>query len=358
MRVISPRPLPPASCTEARRGRPGWAASLGVAFAIAASTASAGERGFTPASVARATTSIRIELRPAAEVDHAEVTVGDVAVITTGDLQMLQRLVDLPIGPAPRTDAAVRIDRRRLMRWIRSRTGVESSQIVWTGPSTTVVRRAMREISGQAVARAAEERLRAALASDQRRLVLHVRQIPRALAAPAGPLRLEARPVPPTEVVPRRLTVWVDVWVDDRFVRTVPVGFDVGVFGPAYVATRGHAAGQILAPAELAIREVEWSGRDAPLLDPGAPDTSKPLRLRRRVAAGEPLTRAETEQAPAVARGEWAVLRATQGSVQLETRVEVLQDGRSGQAVRVRLPSGHDVILARVTGPGAVEMQP
>jgi len=58
-----------------------------------------------------------------------------------------------------------------------------------------------------------------------------------------------------------------------------------------------------------------------------------------------------------VARGGWATLRATEGMVQIESRVEVLQDGAPGQLVRVRLPDSASSILAQVTGPGVVEVR-
>lgn len=58
---------------------------------------------------------------------------------------------------------------------------------------------------------------------------------------------------------------------------------------------------------------------------------------------------------PAVARGTHAVLAWRNGLVELETRVEVLQDGQPGQMVRVRGMTGPGTLLARVLGPGRLE---
>jgi flagella basal body P-ring formation protein FlgA len=175
------------------------------------------------------------------------------------------------------------------------------------------------------------------------------------MIVPAGPIDIEVRPVPRDAVLSRRLTVWVEVWVDGSFVRAVPVGFDMRVFGPAYVATEMLPVGHLLAPSSLTVREVDWSGRTAlPIDSQGAVDG---LRLRRPLAAGDTVTRAHVEAAPLVARGDWATLRASQGVVALESRVEVLQDGMSGQSVRVKLPHASSAILARVTGRGTVEVR-
>lgn len=68
------------------------------------------------------------------------------------------------------------------------------------------------------------------------------------------------------------------------------------------------------------------------------------------------MTRADVETAPLVTRGGWALLRSARGPVELESRVQVLQEGHSGQTVQVRLPNGNAVIAALVTGPGTVEV--
>ncbi|MNV36981.1 flagellar basal body P-ring biosynthesis protein FlgA [compost metagenome] len=81
-------------------------------------------------------------------------------------------------------------------------------------------------------------------------------------------------------------------------------------------------------------------------------------RLRKPLKAGEVLTRAHLESMPAVVRGNWALLQARSGDVAVESRVEVLQDGREGQLVRVKVPGAKGEVLARVTGPGQVEVQP
>ncbi|HSW16101.1 MAG TPA: flagella basal body P-ring formation protein FlgA [Ramlibacter sp.] len=72
------------------------------------------------------------------------------------------------------------------------------------------------------------------------------------------------------------------------------------------------------------------------------------------VAAGPADVRAPL----AVERGQWAQLRSGAGTVLVETRVEVLQDGRTGDRVRVRQPLAPSSMLARVVGPGQLEVAP
>jgi flagella basal body P-ring formation protein FlgA len=81
------------------------------------------------------------------------------------------------------------------------------------------------------------------------------------------------------------------------------------------------------------------------------------FRLRHAVRGGDVLARALVEPLPAVTRGDWVRLQTNEGAVSLESRAEALQDGRAGQVVNVRLANARSSILARVRGPGLVEVQ-
>jgi flagella basal body P-ring formation protein FlgA len=46
------------------------------------------------------------------------------------------------------------------------------------------------------------------------------------------------------------------------------------------------------------------------------------------------------------------------GTIQLESRAQALEDGRAGQSIQVRLVSSTDAILAKVTPNGQLELLP
>lgn len=299
---------------------------------------------------------VRIELLSDVGVRQSEVTLGDVAHLTTRDMAAIRQLVDLSLGLVPRTGEVVRLKRENLVRWIRARTGIEMSDIVWTGADTSNVHLVLGVLSGDKVASTAEKALRAALAKQGLRADIETGHMPTDVRIPRGKIALKVRQIPESAVLASHVSVWVDIWVDKDFVRTVPVDFDLAVFGPAYVATQDISLGQRLRPSVLQRREVRWSGRNAPPLL-AADDELSTLQLRRPLTVGGVLTRGHVKTAPMVARGGWATLRATEGMVRIESRVEVLQDGASGQLVRVRLPDSASSIVAQVTGPGVVEVR-
>lgn len=335
---------------HARRWRHGLAV---VGSLLLAGRAAGGERAEPAALTERRPAPIRIELGAEVEVKQPRVKLGDVAKLAAADPATLQRLADLSLGQAPAAGHAFRLERERLSRWIRAQTGIGAELIEWAGPAVSDVRLSARLLSGDAIAECAIESVRARRSGTEMRIEPSVNQRPPDQAIPLGRLELRARPLPEADLLAKRLSLPVEIMVDGRLVRAVPVSLDLKAFGPAVVATQRQSAGEPLQTSAFEVREVEWSGRD---LLPVQRARREALRLRRPVEPGTLLTRAHVEPAPVVAQGDWATLHVRQGLLDLERRVEVLQDGRAGERVRVKLKTAGPAILARVTGPGTVEV--
>ncbi|MDQ8033159.1 MAG: flagella basal body P-ring formation protein FlgA, partial [Bordetella sp.] len=75
-------------------------------------------------------------------------------------------------------------------------------------------------------------------------------------------------------------------------------------------------------------------------------------------AAGQPVAARDLGSKPAVARGQSASLDVRHGSIRVESQVEVLQDGKVGDVVRVRARAAEQPLLARVVAPGQLQMAP
>lgn len=296
---------------------------------------------------------VRIELRAEVQIAGPMVRLGDVAVLDTLELPTLTRLAALPLGPAPRTGTVVRLERAPLSRWIQARAAVRPERIRWAGAEFTAVRLAESTVPGASILQTAREAITEAAERLGLRAELAAAQ-PQDVSVPAGAVELRPRSVPRAAVLSRHPSVWVDLWVEGRFVRTVPVSFDLTAYGPALVATDRRRPGDPLDRGAVEVREVPWSGGE-PL--PIA-EVDRPLRLRRPIEPGMTITRAHVEPAPLVRRGSFATLRASHGHVSIESKVEVLEDGRPGQTVRVRAASAEGAVLARVTGVGALEVVP
>jgi flagella basal body P-ring formation protein FlgA len=264
------------------------------------------------ATGAQADSRASIELLPQAQVTGDTVSLGQVAHLRSGELALLRRLVDLPIGRVPRDGQPASVQREALARWVQRETGLGPHDLAWQGSEAARVLRVTHQVKGSELALAASEALRTWLSQRGVGGALQAARLPRDIDVPAGDVQLRPRSMDGAALRSRML-VWVEVWADASFVRAVPVPFSV----------------------------------DATLL---AAPASAPA------AAATPLPR---EQQPVlVERGGWATLRSTDGVVALESKVTVLQDGRVGEQVRVRAPGGGGIVFARVVGPAQLELAP
>lgn len=317
---------------------------------------------------------VSIELRPQVKLDQGSVRLGDIAFLTTRDLPTLRRLMALPLGPAPRPGSPALLDRDTIVRWVEARSGlqtvdsalrVQSPAIRWTGASETEIESAAQQLPGETVVSAARSALLNWLSQRSVRAEVEPVSTARDLLLPPGVPTLRVRPLANQAQPTRRMLVWVDAWVDNRFVRTTAVTFEVGAWAPVAVATtdvgRGATIDPVMLRGAMETREVDLTTvrQGTPVaVKAGGESADGRERLRRPLRPGEVLTSAHLEATPAVMRGNWAHLQARSGDVSVESRVEVLQDGREGQVVRVKVPGSSGEVLARVTGPGQVEVQP
>ncbi len=269
------------------------------------------------AAAASAAPRVTIDLLPNPEVQGDTVVLGQVAHLRSPDLELMRRLVHLPVGRSPRNGELAVLRQEALGLWIRRHTGLTAGEVELRGSQESRVLGTARRVKGEDIGQAAVEALRrwAGTAEDVR-----VRVPVRGVDVPGTPVRLEPRPI--EQAAPRRhMVVWVDVWAAGALVRTVPVSLHV-------------------ASGDMPVRAV--TGSDAPLIA----ESPTPVA---RAAAREPL---------GVVRGDWATLRSTTGPVVLEVAVEVLQDGRAGDKVRVRQRGAGAVMTARVVGPAQLELAP
>lgn len=304
------------------------------------------------AGCACAQAEVRIALRPEVRLAGGSVTLGDVATISSTDLGAVRTLVDLRIGRVPAPGDTAIVYRATLAGWVRQRSGLAEESVHWSGPPAAQVVAAARLVSGDEIAAAAESALRDWLAGQPGRSEIALLNPPRDVTAPDGALRLQPRSLAHVGLHARML-VWVEIWAGDRFVRVVPVSFRVSAWRELATVVLPIAAGMPLGHRDVASQEVDVAARGIGLAAAG----TQGLRSRHALQPGDLLRARDVEAAPAVQRGHWASLLSGQGVVRSQARVEVLQDGRLGQSVRVRQPGAASAVLARVTAPGQLEVE-
>ncbi|MGC3963588.1 MAG: flagellar basal body P-ring formation chaperone FlgA [Rhodocyclaceae bacterium] len=152
--------------------------------------------------------------------------------------------------------------------------------------------------------------------------------------------------------VASRMTVWADVFEEDRFVRSMAISAKVSAFQDVWVASAPIAAGEAAQGSRFQRRTVNVARENAAPL-PADWDAGG-YRVARNMTEGQPLTSGLLVASLDVERGSPAVLTTRVGGVSLEAAVRVLQDGKVGTTVPVSVAGGKS-FMARVVSPGRLE---
>lgn len=312
------------------------------------------------AAAAPAWAGVTVRLHASATVARDAVTLGDVAEIEGADRERVERLRDLPLGRVGRGGTFVALRRGDIARWACMKRGLCGQDVAWAGARRVEVRGPSPVVSRAALVEVARQALESALAPLGARLSIEAMEATDGVEVPAGDVVFSARPLPAGTAPYRHMTVWVDARVDGRVVRAVPVQFKVAATVPAWVArdeipagARVSAAAFVPGEADLAVSPGEQPRRRAETFT----DAGDVLLVRHALRPGQPLTAANSGPVPLVARGETALLRMKSSLIELESRVDVLQDGYLGQTVRVRAGNAGGTLMAKVTGAGLLETQ-
>jgi flagella basal body P-ring formation protein FlgA len=295
-----------------------------------------------------------VVLRAESAVGAEYFSLGDIGEVRSEDRALAHELTELRIGRSPRVGGVLSLERSDIERWLAAARPALAAALEMRGADTAVVRRGpLQPLAADELAGEARHALQRSLADHYEDLALApLRPGAGALHVPQGDVRLRARaPAPP--VYGGRATVWIDVLVDGRHYRSVPVGFEVRGCRDVLVARRELAPGAPLTGDALAVRRVDAAAlEEAPVPADADP---RAFRLVRPVPAGAVLTRSHVGRARAVRRDEEIRVRAAVGAVAVETTAVATRDAMAGDVIRVRNAQSLGTYAVRVVAPGAAE---
>ena len=157
-----------------------------------------------------------------------------------------------------------------------------------------------------------------------------------------------------SEVLARRMCVWVQRRRAGHTAGSVPIWFSVRAFRSVLVTQRSRNARDSLVADDVAVEERDVASfSDIPLaLDA---DLAR-IRLRRSVSTGHVLLKSDLEETPPILQGQEVVVEVKQGSVAIETRALALREARLGELVMLQNETSHETYTAQVVGAGRAEV--
>lgn len=288
---------------------------------------------------------VKATLRSQVTSDLAHLRLADVASLQ-GDPREVARAGSILVAVAPRVGHVRRLDRVELSAIVR-RAG-QYPEIEWSGAPHIQITAAAVTLDGDEIGRAALAALRQTPGPASRKYEL-AHPVP-AVEVPARDTRLRPRPL---DAAPgARRVVWIDVMVDGSVYRSVQVPVRVMDERAVLVARRDMAPGEDVLPGgfEKVLRDVADLRSEAL-----APDAlSGTGRLKRRVGAGEVLTKDSLLPAGSVLPGDQVRVIAQADQVRLEMRGTVVHGGAPGQRVDVRVAHSGEALNGTLLPDAAV----
>lgn len=295
--------------------------------------------------------------RSSAIVKGASYTLGEVVDISGFDARQTEQLAALSVGTSPRVGYPERVTRAALER--RVQAAIPGIQVRWAGPDVVALHRAASTVGGEDIVDHAAKYLYQVLAGEHHRVALQPVEALPDVPVNQGQVALRVRSLPYTEALRKRARIWVDVFVDGVFNRSVPVVFAVEVWRETWVSGKAIPAGERIDCSLLERREVDivaWTtGATLTAVDSSADPCAQPgARARRALAAGQPLLRDAWAPQGDHLPGERVALRATGVGVVVEVPARMVSDDPQRKRVRVRLAD--HVLDAEIRGHGVVEL--
>jgi flagella basal body P-ring formation protein FlgA len=204
-----------------------------------------------------------------------------------------------------------------------------------------------------AVVAAAQSAVRARLGDTQNGAQLTVTGQPRALRLPKGERRYVARDVE-GQWPRRRFTVAVDVFVNGRLARSVPVAFAMSEEGNVLVYQAELHAHASVEAVTLATGRGDLARLHGTSLTDAAQITG--MRLRHSVRAGDAAVLEDFEAVPDIDSRQRVRVVASYGAIRLESGGLALRSGNKGDQVTVQVDGGDRPVVATVTDKGVAEV--
>lgn len=142
--------------------------------------------------------------------------------------------------------------------------------------------------------------------------------------------------------------------VDGRVYRKVPVNGWILVNRRVIKTARKIRKGEMIGPKDI-VELTEKSMRPAGT-EVQSPGQVIGKRAARTLQMGQVIKRGMVETPPTVRKGDRVLIKAENGSIAVSALGKVMEDGRSGQQIRVINISSGKEIFAKVVGPGQVRV--
>lgn len=298
--------------------------------------------------------SIQIKLNQESELLTARYRLGDIAVVSSQDSSLQYRLSALEVGKSPRPGYWGYVTRQQLGALIEQAFPGAYRRLEWSGAAKARITAGGVAFSGDGIMGVAHESLLTYLGQRYADFSVGITEAPEPIMLPYGRVEMSVK-LPEQLQLKKRMSVWVDIKIDEELYQSIPVWFSLSVFADVLVAMEEMPRHSIPV-VERFVREY----RDITSLN-GEPVAAAAelvgMRLKSRVRKDVLLSANMLEPLPLVAKGQKVTVYANAGTVTLKTTGVALHDGDMLHRVNIRHPHNSINYPAVVVGQGQVRVE-
>jgi flagella basal body P-ring formation protein FlgA len=293
-----------------------------------------------------------LTLKAAAHVEQESVRLSDIATLTGTSQNQLKALGATVVARAPQPGQTrfVGIDYIRIRL---KQAGVDTASITFKGPQDAKVTRQAEALPIRRIQRAIETAIRSRMPWKNEDVTIGKITLDETIQLPTG--RLTYRIVPSrNEDYLGRTNLALHLFVDGEPVRKVWVNTTISVMADVVTVIRPLGKHAYIEAADLSVERRN--------LEDLSSDTVRRIedalgnRTTRMIYPQTVLQSTMFASPPLVRRGDIVKIVANTGPMIITATGRVKQQGCKGEMVRVVNTDSNRIITARVTGPGAVEV--
>jgi flagella basal body P-ring formation protein FlgA len=296
--------------------------------------------------------ALEIRVKEAATVMDDKVLLGDIASFEPNNDSRVNQLRNIEIASAPSPGVDYGINESLLIYKIGPYINHEDDIHIHV-PQTLHVRR-----NAQVIGSAQLEKIFKDFISDHspwpmERLRFESINTPETVMLPEGRLHWEVREKQYRDLI-GNVSLNLSLYVDGKHVRTVPLSGRISVLQDVVKAAVRINEGHVISDGDLIL----ITENNVRLRKSAITNISDAIGKRsvRSIRAGQIILSKMIEIPPMVKKGNRVLIKAENEEIRITASGKVLEDGRSGEQVKVMNINSGKEILATVTGPGTVEV--
>ena len=294
-----------------------------------------------------------VRVKPTAEIESEVITLGAVAAIE-GDAEQCQRAGTITLGYAPEVGVP-RVIRREAITLALAAADLAPESVRLEAPAELIVYRAAQKIEAERITEAVRRALAEGAEFQSGVTRLQRLDLPGEVSVAAGKAELRVTYNKQQNLL-APFTVIVEIAVDGRAVKRLPLTAQLEVHARIAVAARALAANERLNPeADVRFEVRRLAGRLSDYLTDVRSLRGK--SLRRPAAAGEQLMAEMFFNDILVRRGDEVRIVAEGARVAVTTRGEAQAAGRLGERIQVKNLQTKALLQAEVIDEGVVKVR-